>query len=407
MNILLITDSYPPEIRSASHLMQELAEELVKRGHEITVVTSYPQYNLTQDFRDKVFEEFTVENNVNVIRIKTLPLHKVNYFIRGISQLALPYIFFLKIKQYIKNKIDVVIVYSPPLPLAITGLKVKKRYCARFILNVQDIFPQNAIDLGILKNSLLISFFERMERKIYDGADKITAHSENNMRFLIEKKQLDSDNVSILHNWIDITPYMNEKRTGFFRKEYGLDDKFIFLFAGVIGPSQGLDLIINAARKVREFENIVFLLVGDGTEKNNLIEMAESFSLTNVLFKPFVSKEEYPKLVKDADAGIVCLSNKNKTPVVPGKILGYMAASIPVVAFLNKESDGHIIIEDAKCGYSSASDDYKKAAEIITKIYRERGTLRTYGENGFKYVSSHFAKNICIDNLEKLFLKGG
>lgn len=403
MNILLITDSYPPEIRSASHLMQELAEELVKRGHEITVVTSYPQYNLTQDSRDKLFEEFTVENNVNLIRIKTLPLHKVNYFIRGISQLVLPYIFFSKIKQYIKNKIEVVIVYSPPLSLAIAGLKVKKKYSAGFILNVQDIFPQNAIDLGILKNSLLISFFERMERKAYEGADKITAHSENNMRFLIEKKQLSQNKVSILHNWIDTAPYTNEKRTGFFRKEYGLDNKFIFLFAGVIGPSQGLDLIINAAREVRDFGNIVFLLVGDGTEKDNLIKMAESFSLGNVLFKPFVSKEEYPRLVKDADVGIVCLSSKNKTPVVPGKILGYMAASIPVVAFLNKESDGHIIIKDAKCGYSSTSDDYKKAIEIIIKIYKGRDALKTYGENGFKYVSSHFTKDICIDNLEKLF----
>lgn len=403
MNILLITDSYPPEIRSASHLMQELAEELVKRGHEITVVTSYPQYNLTQDSRDKVFEEFTIENNVNLIRIKTLPLHKVNYFIRGISQLVLPYILFSRIKQYIKNKIDVVIVYSPPLSLAIAGLKVKKKYCAGFILNVQDIFPQNAIDLGILKNSLLIRFFERLERKAYEGADKITAHSENNMRFLIEKKQLSQNKVSILYNWIDTAPYTNEKRTGFFRNEYGLNDKFIFLFAGVIGPSQGLDLIINAAREVRDFGNIVFLLVGDGTEKDNLIKMAESFSLTNVLFKSFVSKEEYPGLVKDADVGIVCLSSKNKTPVVPGKILGYMAASIPVVAFLNKESDGHIIIKDAKCGYSSTSDDYKKAIEIILKVYKEKDQLKKYGENGFKYVSSHFTKDICIDNLEKLF----
>lgn len=383
--------------------MQELADELVKRGHEITVVTSYPKYNLTSESRDKKYNELTIENNIKLVRIKTLPLHNVNYLLRGVSQLVLPYIFFSKIKQYIKDKIDVVIVYSPPLPLAIAGLKVKKRYGSRFILNVQDIFPQNAIDLGILKNSFLINLFERMERKVYEGADKITAHSENNMRFLIEKKQLDPYKVSILHNWIDIVPYMNEKRTGFFRNEYGLDNKFIFLFAGVIGPSQGLDLIINAAREVREFENIAFLIVGDGTEKENLVQMAANFSLKNVLFKPFVSKEEYPRLVKDADVGIVCLSDKNKTPVVPGKILGYMAASIPVVAFLNKESDGHIIIEDARCGYSSLSGDYKKAAEIIIKIYKERDVLKKYGENGFKYVSNHFAENICIDNLEKLF----
>uniref|UniRef100_UPI002FDA1C93 glycosyltransferase n=1 Tax=Dissulfurispira sp. TaxID=2817609 RepID=UPI002FDA1C93 len=125
--------------------------------------------------------------------------------------------------------------------------------------------------------------------------------------------------------------------------------------------------------------------------------------LKNVKFGPFVSKDEYPMLVKDADVGLVSLSSKNKTPVVPGKILGYMAASVPVIAFLNKESDGHKIIKDAQCGYSEVSNNVEKAVEAIIKIYNERHRLKEYGENGFNYVKDNFEKDVCIRHLEKLF----
>ena len=114
MKILLVTDSYPPEIRSASHLMEEMAEELNKRGHKVTVVTSYPQYNLDKDNSGKTYHEFSTQKGIDIIRVKTLPHHNVNFIVRGISQLTMPYIFYSKVKKYINGKIDVVIVYSPP-----------------------------------------------------------------------------------------------------------------------------------------------------------------------------------------------------------------------------------------------------------------------------------------------------
>lgn len=403
MNILIVTDSYPPEIRSASHLMQELAEELRDRGYKVSVITSYPQYNLTPESEGKNFKESSVEDDIKVIRIKTLPHHKVNLILRGISQLSMPYIFLSKVNRYIEEKVDIVIVYSPPLPLAKVGKNLKKKYKAKFILNIQDIFPQNAVDLGALKNALLVNFFEKIEKGAYKSADKIAVHSEGNKLFLVQKKKIHDDKVHVLHNWIDTSPYVNVERSSYFRRKYGLENKFIFLFAGVIGPSQGLDLIINAANELKELSDLYFLFVGDGTEKNKLMRMAEGFQLKNIVFKPFVSKDDYPKLVKEADVGLVCLTSQNKTPVVPGKILGYMAASIPVVAFLNRESDGHKLIKEAQCGFSEVSDDYKKVVDLVVRVYDEKDNLKKYGENGFKYVSKNFEKKICIDNLEKLF----
>jgi len=383
--------------------MQELAEELRDRGHKVTVATSYPYHNLSGNEKSFHFEKVSVENGIEVVRIKTLPSHGVGYLLRGISQLLLPYVFLYHLKRIIKHRVDVVIVYSPPLTLAITGGKVKKMNGARYILNVQDLFPQNAIDLGILKNKFLIAMFERIERNVYTRADAIAVHSEGNRKFLIEKKGVPSQKISTVHNWIDVEAFKNVQRTGIFRKRYRLENKFIFLFAGVIGPSQGLDFIIRVAKRLGDFPDICFLIVGDGIESERIKRLAERYRIENVYFKPFVSKEEYPLLVRDADVGLVSLSSKNKTPVVPGKILGYMAASLPVLAFLNKESDGHLIIKTAGCGYSAVSDDEENACDIIRTIYNEREKIHCYGENGFKYVVSNFSKGVCIGNLEKLF----
>ncbi|HSW38678.1 MAG TPA: glycosyltransferase family 4 protein, partial [Acidobacteriota bacterium] len=329
MKVLLVTDAYPPEIRSASHLMQELAEELRDRGHMVTVATCYPKYNLAEPALKTHYDECSIESGIRVLRIHTLPHHKVNFIIRGISQLSLPYLFRFKIKPHLQDGIDAAVVYSPPLPLWKVGEWVKKTFGARFVLNLQDIFPQNAVDLGALRNPLLIRFFERMEKSAYGHADIVTTHSPGNASFLVDSRKVDAAKVTVLHNWVDAGVCEEPRNNGYYRKKLNLENAFIVFFGGVIGPSQGLDLIVDAAAEIRNEKAIVILLAGDGTEKERLVTRAKESGLKNVIFHPFVSKEEYGKLLKEVDCGLVCLTSKNKTPVVPGKILGYMAAGIP------------------------------------------------------------------------------
>ncbi len=408
--VMLISDSYPPEVRSASHLMQELAFGLRDRGFNVFIATSYPKYNLSEKDKDKVYKEFSEEDGIKVIRIKTLPHHKVNFIIRGIAQLTMPYIFLKKILKYVKGvqsevekveRVDAVIVYSPPLPLAIVGKKIKKIFGTKFLLNVQDLFPQNAIDLGVLTNPLLIKFFEQMEKKAYQNADVLTFHSEGNLSFVSKKYKDFINKFKILHNWIDVNEFEGVSRTNKFRNKYGLENKFILLFAGVMGPSQGLEFVLNLAQKVQDLKEVIFLFVGDGMEKERLEKFTKESGLKNVVFKPFVSKSEYPELVKDCDIGLVSLTYKNKTPVVPGKILGYMAAGIPVLAFLNQESDGHKIIREAQCGYSSIWGKIDEAEKLLRKLYSEKNGLNELGNNGFRYVKQNFGKEKIIDIMLK------
>lgn len=402
MKILLITDAYPPEIRSASHLMQELAEELRDRGHSVTVVSCYPRYNLAGSSSRPVFDQLSIEKGVRVIRLHTLPHHKVNFIVRGISQLTVPHIFCHTLKRHLKHGVDAVLVYSPPLPLWRVGFQVRKTYGAKFILNIQDIFPQNAIDLGALRNPILIKFFEEMEKAAYRNADIVTVHSPSNRELLIREKGVLPDKLFTLHNWADTAPYNSHDGPNGFRKRLGLENKFVLFFGGVMGPSQGLDVVIEAARELRGIKDLAILLVGDGTERENLQRKAHAYDLENVIFYPFVSKTDYQALLKEVDVGLVCLTTKNKTPVVPGKIQGYMAAAVPVLSLLNKESDGHQIIREAKCGYSGISDNAQKAAGLMLKMYQERAHLRELGINGHRYAEANFSKAVCINRLEEL-----
>jgi len=403
-NILIVADIYPPEVSSASHLMQELAEGLKKRGHNVWVATSYPKHYLPKEFQEKVFDEFQEENGVKIIRVKTLPLHKVNFIIRGISQLLLPFLFFRRIKEYADN-LDAVIVYSPPLPLALIGGMIKRKYKAKFILNLQDIFPQNAIDLGVLKgwkHKPAIWLFEWIEKRVYETADKITFHSEGGMKFLMEKKKVDPKKITTLYNWVDIASYQNLTKKLSFRKQWGLENKFLILFAGIMGPAQGMEFVARVAKEVSDIKDIVFLLVGDGMEKEKIEKLIKECGLKNIIIKPFVSKEEYPYLVKDADIGLVCLSSNNKTSFIPGKFLGYMAAAKSVLAFLNKESDGFALIEKAKCGYAATSEDVSLAIELVKQVYNQKNKLKEIGENGFKYASENLALDAVMIKIEAL-----
>jgi colanic acid biosynthesis glycosyl transferase WcaI len=410
MNIVVVTICYPPEIRSISIMVREFCESLVEQGHSVTVLTGWPQYNLSEGDQQRTFDVDSIENGVRIIRIKTLPTHKVAYMLRGVAQLLLPPLFLRACKKYIKDIIDSVVVYSPHLPLTQVGARIKKQHGAKFLLNIQDIFPQGAIDLGILRQPQAIKFFERMERKAYDAADSITTCTHRAREFLMEKKSVPSEKIIVVPNWIDIAPYDNvtSAQTSF-RKSHGLEDSFLVVFPGVLGPTQGLDFILDVAKELQtsnfklQTYSVKFLFVGDGTEGERLKERVRTEGLTNVLFWSFVSPDDYPKLLNEADVGLLSLRKDCKTPTVPGKLFGFLAASLPVMAFLNPESEGHRMIKEANCGIAMVSDDIGRAAESVRQFISDSERLNYFGRNGRVYVENQFTKESCINQLvEKL-----
>jgi len=402
LNILIVTDSYPPEIRSASDLMLELAEELSNRCHKITVITNWPEYNLDHNVILNKITEKKIENNVTVIRIKTLPHHNVNYLLRGIAELFLPIKFLWKIYQYNVHA-DAIVVYSPPLSLSLVGSWFWNKP-TRLLLNVQDLFPQNAIDLKILKNSWQIKFFRALESFAYRTADIVTVHSEGNKQTVLERYPNLVDKIQILHNWVDLKHHENKNINLDFRRKWNIQQKHVAVFAGVIGPSQYFDLILYVAEKMLDQTQLLFLLVGDGKEKKRLQKLSKAKSLENVRFEGFVSRELYPDLLQVCDIGLVCLNPRNKTPVVPGKILGYMAAGLPIAAFLQSSSDGHGIVRTAQCGFSTDSDDKEGCVHAMRNLMSLSNSFSDMGKNGKKYAKNNFSKKSCISRLESILL---
>ncbi len=400
MHILLVTDSYPPEIRSASHLMLELAQELHHRGHKVTVITTWPEYNLDQSTTQREFSEIETEQEITVLRIKTLPHHNVNYLVRGLSQLLMPLQFLRKLRQYKINP-DAAVIYSPPLPLALVGTWLR-RSGVRTLLNIQDLFPQNAIDLNILRSPMQIKFFQALERYAYRTSDIVTVHSEGNRRMLLAQHPELEPKLKLLHNWVDIDHHSPGKAFVDFRAKWGITQKHIAVFAGVMGPSQYLDLILDIASQMQDESDLLFLMVGDGKEKPRLQKLAADRGLNNVRFEGFISREVYPDLLSACSIGLVCLSPQNKTPVVPGKILGHMASGLPVAAFVHTASDAHSLIADAQCGVSADSGDINGCVTAMKKIMARAPEFHRIGQLGKNYAATNFSKVVCVTELERL-----
>ena len=382
--------------------MLELAEELHSRKHHVTVITTWPEYNLDHDSTHHRFSEIEVENGITVLRVKTLPHHNVNYLLRGLSQLLMPLQFLRKLRQH-RIQPDALIVYSPPLPLALVGSWLHRNKKISFVLNAQDLFPQNAIDLRLLTNPLQIRFFRALENLAYRTADVVTVHSEGNQRTVLQQYPNLEGKFRILHNWVDVDYHESSVAKVDFRKKWNIQQKHIAVFAGVMGPSQYLELLLLVAEQMQDHTELLFLLVGDGQEKEKLQKMAQEKSLSNLRFEGFVSREEYPDLLQICSIGLVCLNPLNKTPVVPGKILGYMAAGLPVAAFLQSSSDGHGVIKSAQCGFSADSADKDACVQSMCTLLSQRDSFTKLGQNGKSYATKKFSKEVCVSQLESMF----
>lgn len=400
MKLLIFSDSYPPEVRSAAILMQEFAEGMVELGHEVSVCTLMPKYNLAkEDIAKRSFISRDNENGVEVIRLDSLPVHNTQLWIRGIGELILPLIFL--IGSFLVKKPDIIAIYSPPLTLGITAIILRYLRRIPFLLNVQDLFPQHIIDVGILKNRFIIDIYKGIEKTIYSIASKITVHSEGNRKYLLERRGVPAHKVEVINNWVNTEVSIGPKKNNF-RDKWGIGDKFVLFFGGVMGFTQGLDLVIEVAERLKTYPNILFLLVGEGVEKPKLELLVRQKGLSNVMFKPFISPADYLYLLQEIDVGLVTLSPEVKTPVVPSKILGFMAASKPYIASVNKESDVISMTQQSRAGYYVIAGETDKMADLILKLYNNKKLTKEMGEYGRNYVKTYFSKDICLNNYNNL-----
>ncbi|MGD0652977.1 MAG: glycosyltransferase family 4 protein [Thermoguttaceae bacterium] len=400
MRLLLLTNYFPPEIGTGPHLIHELGESLAKSGHDITVVTGFPRYNvpeMPEKYRGRLHYREKMDG-MEVLRINALNFYGQSVLSRGLVQLLAPPM--LGLQAMLASKPDLVYAVSPPLLLGVIARFVAARFRVPLVVNVQDVFPQTMIDLGVLKNRALIKIFEMLERFVYRSATALTVMSEGNREFVVNRGAA-PQKVHIVFNWTDTDAIQPVERMNDFRREHGLDDQFVVLFAGTMGISQGLEVVVQAARQLADEPNLLFLLIGDGIARAGIER--EAAGLKNVRFLPMQPKEKYPQVLAAADACLVTLKPEVLTHSVPSKISTIMAAGRPILASLPLHSDAPRIIAAAQAGIVTPAADYMQLAEAVRELKRNSALAAQLGANGRRFAEKYFARQNIVKQYIGIF----
>jgi glycosyltransferase involved in cell wall biosynthesis len=404
MKILLISAFFPPEVGSAAHLYYELGQALLARGHEVTVLTGLPRYHVVGGGnayrrRPLVYETY---HGLKVLRVFNLNVPWNIPVLRGVDQFASA--FFAGVAGSGLPSFDAALVYSPPLPLALAAWGLCRWRRRPLVVNVQDLFPQSAIDLGVLKNPYLIWLFRRLESFLYRQADLVMVHSEGNRRIVLESGG-NPKRVMTIPNWVDTEMIKPGCRDNWVRSTLGLNQHFLVIFAGIMGYSQDLETVLQSADILKDYQDIAFVLVGDGVEKPKLLEIVRHNQLNNVFFLPMQPREKYPDVLAASDLCLATLRKEVKTPVVPSKIMSILAAGRPVLASLPLDGDAPSLIFETKCGICVPPGQPGIMAQAIWELYQNPHVRRKMGNNGRKYAVQHLSLIKWAERLENNFKK--
>ena len=408
MRILLLPPWFPPEITTSGHLYYELSQALAERGHEVTVVAPLPRWRLANKeagskYRGKWLMRET-NNGVHIIRVASIPIPHSSAIAKGLDHISRGLVHL--IGGFIAGKQNVILVYSPSLFSGLAAYYLTKVKHIPFVLNAQDIFPQYAIDLGILRNRYLIKMFRTIEKFVYKHACYITVHSEGN-RCYLASQGVDPKKLVVITNWVDTDRIVPSEGGNAFRSEYNLGNKFVVSYAGTIGWAQDLDTVIKSATLLQSHEGVCFIFVGEGPDKPTLENKVKAMGLRNVLFLPLQPWNKYPLVLYASDVCLVNLKQQLSTPVVPSKLLNIMASGRPVVASLPPDGDAAAIIKAAHCGICVNPGDAEGLAHAILELHGNPVLCQELGRNGREHVEEYYSLSASTEAYERLFSQVG
>ncbi|MCG9875813.1 MAG: glycosyltransferase family 4 protein [Leptospiraceae bacterium] len=352
MKLCIIVDDYLPDsTKIAAKMMHELAIEYKSQGHEVYVVTpdSYKKYQNLEN-------QIEVLDGITIFRFPSGRLKNISKPIRLINECLLPFRALFHGRNIFKTwKSDLIIYYSPSIFWGYLVHKLKQKWKARSYLILRDFFPQWAIDNGILQyNNPLTKFFLFIERLNYNSADTIGLMSEGNLAWF-QNYYKGKAHLEVLYNWVSDQPIVIKDFP--VRKRLGIEDKIVFFYGGNIGHAQDMSQIIRLAKNLLRKKNAFFVLVGSGDEVELVRNSIQSESLTNMVLLDPVSQTEFKNTMSEFDIGLFCLNRNHKTHNFPGKILGYLVQSMPVLGSVNPGNDLKEVIESAKSGFVVESGD--------------------------------------------------
>lgn len=364
MHVLMVTDAYPPLRTSCAVQMYDLGQVLVKEGHQVTVITPI------HDLQEKI--QIKEKNGVRVIHVRALKTKDVNYIFRVFAEFINPFLIGAKLTNnpvFLDATYDGIIWYSPTIFWGPLIKRFKKIFRVKSYLILRDIFPDWALDLGLLKKGLFYKFLKKVEYFQYRQADVIGVQSPKNLKYFIEQNSTIKAEIEVLWNWIGDS---KETECSININSTHLQGRKILLYLGNMGKAQAMDNLISLAQLLAEDSSLGFLFVGRGSEVERLKNLVQKKKLTNILFFEEVPTSEIPSLCRQCDAGLVSLDSRHKGHNIPGKFLSYLKGNLPIIAFGNLSSDLHELIQTHNLGLYIDGDlllsGEVEAADLINSI---------------------------------------
>lgn len=393
MNVLFLSLYRISNINNKG-IYEDLLREFVKHNHDVYIVTPVER----KLGIDTILEE---ENKCHLLSVKTGNIQKTNVFEKGISTILLEHQFIFAIKMFLSNvKFDLVLYSTPPITLAGVVEYVKKRDNAKTYLMLKDIFPQNAVDIGMLSKTGVKGFFYKYfrykEKKLYRISDSIGCMSQANVEYVLKHNpEISKDKLEVCPNCIDpidIT-LSNEERIEI-RQKYGIPlDKKIFVYGGNLGKPQGIPFLIECIRSQKGNKDVCFFIVGNGTEYKRIEKFLKEEKQENLMLMKTLPREDYDRMIAACDVGMIFLDYRFTIPNFPSRLLSYMQAGLPVLACTDNHSDIGKLIVDADFGWWCRSDTSKGFVEIVNNINEIE--LQMKSQKAKEYLNREFTtKNI-------------
>lgn len=338
----MVTDAYPPMRTSCAVQMHDLAQAFVEEGHQVTVIT--PKSTLKENI------QITLEDGVRLFQVKAFETKDINYFFRTLAEFINPFLIWHKLKrspEFIITQYDGIIWYSPTIFWGPLIKRIKQYYGLKAYLILRDIFPDWALDLGLIKKGVVYKFLKAVERFQYQQADVIGVQSPNNLKYFKIKNPNLMAKIEVLWNWIRET---KEIPCSIDLSKTTLAGRKIVVYAGNMGPAQAAQNLVSLAEMMRDLNNVGFVFVGRGSEVEYLKALVQRSKLDNCLFFNEIDSTEIPGLLRQCAVGMISLDSRHLAHNVPGKFIAYLISGLPVIGVVNKGNDLVEFVESNRVG---------------------------------------------------------
>lgn len=399
MNILFLSIGRLDNI-SDRGIYTDLLRELKSRGHKLYVCCGRQR-------REGKPTECTEEDGVTFVRTRTGNLTMSNPIEKGIATLMAEGQFKASVRKYFSDvKFDLIIYSTPPITLEGVVEYVKKRDNAKTYLLLKDIFPQNAVDLGMMKKSSPIyKYFRSKEKKFYEISDYIGCMSPANIRFLLSQNPfINEKKVEECPNSVEpVERHRTAEEKAAVRERFGIpNDRLALIFGGNLGKIQSIPYFTEVMRSNKDNDRVHFVIAGKGSDEHFIDEYIEKEKPKNVTKLSMLSRDDYENLAASCDVGLIITDRRFTIPNFPSRLLSYLQESMPVLAATDKSCDSGVIAEKGGFGYGCFSSGTEEFNKTLEKFY-DPEKRRKMGENGYRYLLEHYTVKTAADIILKHF----